>query len=58
MPLVTQRPPQPSLTDLKVEANVVQARFELNRAVDTQDDAALLAWAKRWADDAIAACEK
>lgn len=45
----------PSETDLTVEDNVIQARFELDRA--DHDPARLAVWMERWARSAIDALQ-
>lgn len=46
-----------SETDLSDPLNIVQARHELRRALDSGDDAPLARWARRWGEAAMAIAE-
>lgn len=43
-----------SKRDLSDDLNRTQARYELNRAIDTNDTQALADWAKNWGEAALA----
>lgn len=42
-----------SKRDLSDDLNRVQARYELNRAIDTNDTQALADWTKNWGESAL-----
>lgn len=46
-----------SKRDLSDDLNRTQARYELNRAIDTNDTQALADWAKNWGEAALEASQ-